>query len=235
MFVRRANPYRELEQALGVRFRKRALLEEALTHPSYRCEHREVAVDYQRMEFLGDAVMNLLMGEFLYARLPRQDEGTLTALRSRVVCEPALAEYARGIGLGAFLRIGKGDEAQGGRTRTALLADVLEAVMGAVFLDLGWRGARKVFERVIVAAGIDLDACPWSGNPKGRLQDISQRKWKAGPEYRVEAVNGPAHCRVFTVAVQLPDGATATASAATKQEAEVQAAAAMLALIAPEK
>lgn len=224
----RKNPYRELEKRLGVRFRNRDLLTTALTHPSGRLETGDTPVDNQRMEFLGDAVLDVLLAEYLYRLFPHHDEGVLTAMRSRVVSGQSLAAYARGIDLGRFLLIGKGEESSGGRNRPSALADALEAVLGAAYLDQGLRGARKVFEAVIVAAGMELDSNRWVGNPKGALQDVVQRRWKAPPVYTMVAADGPSHARVFTAEVILPDGSRTAATGGNKQEAEAEAARACL-------
>lgn len=220
----RKNPYRELEKRLGVRFRNRALLETALTHPSCRHENPDAPVDNQRLEFLGDAVLDVLLAEYLYTLFPHYDEGVLTTVRSRVVSGQSLAAYARGLKLGEFLQIGKGEEASGGRNRPSALADALEAVLGAVYLDQGIRGARKLFQSVFVAAGMELDGDRWVGNPKGALQDVVQRRWKAPPLYSLASTDGPPHARVFTVEVALPDGTRTRATGGSKQEAEAEAA-----------
>lgn len=224
----RKNPYRELEKRLGIRFRDRSLLRVALTHPSRRHENADTDLDNQRMEFLGDAVLDLLLADYLYRCLPHHDEGVLTAVRSRVVSGQSLAAYARGIDLGRHLLMGKGEESTGGRHRPSALADAMEAILGAAYLDQGLRGARKVFESVIVAAGMDLDSDRRAGNPKGALQEVAQKRWKAPPVYSLVCVQGPSHSRVFTAEVLLPDGSRTTATGGSKQEAEAEAARACL-------
>lgn len=231
------NPYRELEAKLGYKFRDRKLLEMALTHRSFRFEQPDLAFDNQRLEFLGDAVLDLALAEHLYRQFPGMDEGFLTAARSRMASGRALAQYAEKVGLGAHLRIGRGEEASGGRTRPSNVADAFEAVIAAAYLDRGWKAVAKVLKTVFVP---DCDALAGAtdglmDNPKGRLQELAQREWREGPRYQVVDTSGPPHARVFTVSAELPNGARASASAASKQEAETRAAARLLAEIGSRK
>jgi ribonuclease-3 len=219
---------RELERRIGYRFRDRELLKMAVTHPSFRFENDGVEEDNQRLEFLGDAVLDLLLAEALYAAHPGEGEGVLTAMRSKLASGRSLAKHARRIGLGDFLLMGKGEEGSGGRTRVSSLADALEAVIGAAYLDRGARAARKVVNHVLDVNWQELAGDRWSDNPKGRLQEFAQGKWKRGPVYRTVREDGPAHARRFSVTVALPDGAQADGHAGSKQQAEIRAAEAML-------
>lgn len=220
--------YKELEWTIGYRFRDKALLEMAVTHPSYRFESEGVEYDNQRLEFLGDAVLDLLLAESLYDALPSEAEGALTSARSRLASGRALAKHARRVGLGTFLRMGRGEEASGGRSRASSLADALEALIGAAYLDKGLKGARKLFECVFAPDWSVLAGDRLSDNPKGKLQEYAQAKWKRGPVYSVLKTEGPAHARVFSVAVRLPDGRKAQGTSGSKREAETLAAAAIL-------
>ncbi|MBL7114497.1 MAG: ribonuclease III [Kiritimatiellae bacterium] len=215
---------RALEKLINYRFKNRQLLEMALTHRSYRFENAGISHDNQRLEFLGDAVLDLVLAEFLYEKYPDKGEGFLTSTRSRLVSGRGLAVCARGLELGEFLRIGKGEEASGGRERESNLADCLEAIVGAAYLDRGHKAARRVIIAVILPQLGEAEGCEWRDNPKGKLQEYSQRRWKEGPEYEVVKATGPAHERVFTVAVRLPDGREVTAQAPSKQAAEAAAA-----------
>jgi ribonuclease-3 len=222
--LRRPNPYRELEKRLGYKFGERELLEMALMHRSYRYEAKDVAADNQRLEFLGDAVAGFLAAAHLYRMNRDGDEGTLTELRSRVTSGKALASIAREIGLGEFIRLGKGEERAGGREREALLADGLEAVIGAAYLDGGVKAAEKIVAKLLIPL---LGAVPyqeWEENPKGKLQELSQRLYGRGPEYRCVSEEGPAHQKHFVVEAIVGGAKLGTGEGASKRAAETVAA-----------
>lgn len=220
--------YKELEQQLGYKFKDEELLEMALTHPSFRFETDGVVFDNQRLEFLGDAVLDLLLADYLYAAFPDEAEGFLTAARSRLASGKALGAHGRRLGLGDYLRMGRGEETSGGRKRQAALADAIEALIGAAYIDKGYRGAARLFRHVIAPEREQLDGGAVAANPKGKLQEYVQSQWKRGPEYRIIDERGPAHARVFTVVVTLPDGSRCRGTACSKQQAEIMAAQAML-------
>jgi ribonuclease-3 len=228
----RQNPYQELERSIGYRFRNRGLLQRALTHRSYRFEDDACEEDNQRLEFLGDAVLGMLAAAYLFHAAGDKAEGALTSLRSQVASGKALAAIARDLGLGDYLLMGKGEVASGGRTRNSNLEDALEAVIGAAWLDGESKGAGKVFDHVFVPRIEALDGDVWRGNPKGKLQEFSQSRWKCSPSYEVLSREGPPHAAVFTVGVTLPDGMLGMASASSKQSAEAMAAADVLAQLA---
>lgn len=228
MVFRRSHPYAELEKALGYRFKTRALLANALTHPSYRFENRGISDDNQRLEFLGDAVLGFLTAAHLYRVMGGKNEGVLTTVRSRITSGKALAGLAKAIHLGGYLLLGKGEEASGGRERHSTLADALEAVVGAVFLDGGLRGAERVFARLFMELIDEAGDDVWKGNPKGRLQEIAQARWKSNPVYRLTSRDGPPHASVFSVEVLVDGKAAGRGSGATKQGAESRAALAAL-------
>ncbi|MCE9615005.1 MAG: ribonuclease III [Lentisphaerae bacterium] len=213
-----------MEQHLGYRFKKSARLTEALIHRSYRYECSGVKVDNERLEFLGDAVLSLLAAACIFEGNAELTEGAMTAMRTRVISGKALALCAQDVNLGAFLRMGQGEERSGGRVRPSNLANALEAVIGAAYLDGGLKAAGKIFDRVIrprlVTAGGDLA----DDNPKGALQEYAQAQWKESPVYKVVALAGPAHATEFTVSVALPNGLQATAKGRSKQAAESAAA-----------
>lgn len=218
------NPYRELEKRLGYKFGERELLKMALMHRSYRYEAKDVVADNQRLEFLGDAVAGFLAAAHLYRMNRDGDEGTLTELRSRVTSGKALASVAREIGLGEFIRLGKGEERAGGREREALLADGLEAVIGAAYLDGGVKAAEKIVSKLLIPL---LGATPqeeWEENPKGKLQELSQRLYGNGPEYKCVSEEGPAHQKHFVVEAIVGGAKLGTGEGASKRAAETLAA-----------
>jgi|DewCreStandDraft_4_1066084.scaffolds.fasta_scaffold09491_6 ribonuclease-3 len=221
--LRPARLFPELEKALGYRFKDQSLLTVALTHRSYRFENREVKYDNQRMEFLGDAVLGLLAAWHFYESRQDKDEGWLTSMRSRMVSGRALAAVAEKMGLGSHLRIGRGEEKSGGRHRMSNLADAMEAVMGAVFLDGGLDAAEKVFRKAGLACCVSGDVDVWADNPKGRLQDFSQRAFRTGPVYELVSSEGPAHESLFTVRARA-GWVTGIGTGKNKREAEKNAA-----------
>ena len=230
MFLtKKADPLRGLEQTLGYAFKDRTLLETALTNPSYRSDHLFVGVkDNQRLEFLGDAVFGLLTAQQLFEQYTDEDEGGLTVRRSHLASGRALAELARRIGLGPYLRLGKGDEASGGRDKDKSLTDAMEAVFGAVWCDGGLKAARVVYATLMAEhAESPLDV--WAENPKGKLQELAQRNaWPDSPTYELVEAAGPCHAPSYTVKARVHGGYEAGGSGKTKRAAEVAAAHALL-------
>jgi ribonuclease III len=212
---------RALEKRIEYRFKKRALLETALTHPSYRYENSDAEADNQRLEFLGDAVLGLLAADILVEKNPQAAEGELTKLKSAISSGTALASAARSLGLGEHLRLGKGEAASGGADRDSNLEDALEALLGAVWLDGGLKAARKFFERNIFQT---LQAAePVIENPKGMLQEFAQKKGYAVPEYKVLEASGPDHARHYLVEVVVSNYAY-RGDGSSRREAEKMAA-----------
>jgi len=208
-----------LERKLGIKLQDRHLLIQALTHTSYAHEHdTEGADDNERLEFLGDAVLELVAAEVLYRRNPEADEGNLTLDRAAVVSTGALASAARRIGLGKHLRVGKGVEKTGGRDLDSLLANCLEAVIGAIYLDLGLNAAASVFER--------LGGTPEEGaiNHKGLLQELTQADAEGVPVYQVAESSGPAHRRRYRVEVRIAGVRLGEGAGSTRRSAEQAAA-----------
>jgi ribonuclease-3 len=212
-----------LERRLGHRFAKRALLEQALTHRSFGPENNE------RLEFLGDGVLGCAMAEELYARFPRLPEGKLTRLRASLVREEALAGVATELGIPQFVRLGEGEMASSPSVRPSILADALEAVFGAIFLDGGYEAARKSIVAAFNPLIERLDPERPAKDAKTQLQELLQGQRRKLPEYRVVAVQGAAHRQSFEVECTVPDLAlSATGSGTSRQRAEQQAAKAML-------
>jgi ribonuclease-3 len=215
--------YRQLEQAIGYRFKKRALLELAVTHPSFRYENHEADDDNQRLEYLGDAVLSLMAAEHLYKNNPDAREGDMSQLRSRLTQDRKLAEIGAGIGISGFLRLGVGESRNGGAERASNLADAVEAIIGAAWIDGGARAAQKIFRKVFLPELDEVEEAPEVGNPKGELQELAQRRGHGIPEYETVETAGPEHERIFTVEVTVAEQRW-KATAGSKREAERQAA-----------
>lgn len=214
---------RALEKRLGHRFATPRLLEQALTHRSRGADNNE------RLEFLGDGVLGCAMADELYARFPQLSEGKLTRLRASLVREEALAEVAKSLGLGEFLRLGEGEVAAGPEPRPSILADALEAVLGAVFLDGGYDAARKTVLATFSPLIERLDPERPAKDAKTRLQEILQAKHRRLPQYRVVAVAGEAHKQSFEVECFVTElNLRAIGTGTSRQRAEQQAAKAML-------
>ena len=223
----RSNSYAALEKVLGYRFKNMRLLETALTHGSYRFDCKGKCVDNERLEFLGDAVLGLLFADFVYKQYAESHEGILTILRSRVVNETGLAVVARKINLGQYIRLGHGERANGGRDRDSILGDTLEALFGAIYLDAGIDETGKIFIRLFKRQMQSLSDDVWEDNPKGKLQQVTQRLYRSSPTYAVLSEKGPSHARIFCVEVTSGDR-KATGEGSNKQAAQVAAARNML-------
>jgi ribonuclease-3 len=217
-----------LQERLGRPFRDEQLLLLALTHPSLAHENGEPTPHNQRLEFLGDAVLQLVLTEKLYARFPESDEGQLSKSRAKLVNGETLAELARTLGLGQHLILSRGEELNGGRDRASTLADALEALLGAIYLDAGLEAAREFILREFEPALSELDTLPGIDNPKGELQEFLQARSAAPPEYVIVSATGPDHDRVFECTVQHGGNELARGSGKSKKAAESEAAQAAL-------
>jgi len=205
-------------------------LEEALTHPSFSNEQRRgPRFDNQRLEFLGDSVLGLCVTELLMERFPRSNEGDLSRMRSLLVNTDALASWARGVSLGAFLKLGKGADAAGEREQTNVLADAVEAVVGAVFLDRGLDTARLVTRTIVADPLARLGTSGLERDPKSELQERVQAAGGASPRYRVVSTEGPDHSREFVVVVEVLGEVVGEGRGRSKKLAEQAAARAALA------
>ncbi|MCC6236939.1 MAG: ribonuclease III [Dehalococcoidia bacterium] len=212
------------EEGMGVKFLDPAILQVALTHPSYANEHSgDTPETNERLEFLGDAVLGLVVAEALYARYPLEAEGRLTERRAQLVMGPTLARVAGALNLGEALLLGKGEEATGGRARDRNLERVYEAVVGALLLDQGLEPARAFIHRTLGAEVDALDVGAPVLNPKGDLQQLTQGM-HARPEYVTVAEAGPEHDRTFTVEVRMDNEVLGSGSGASRQLAEKEAA-----------
>lgn len=196
----------ELQQALGFTFTRRALLEEALTHSSYLNEHpNEEVKDYERLEFLGDAVLDFLTGEMLFNRFPDLSEGELTRLRSALVRMESLAELARAMNLGSAIRMGKGEARNGGRERMSTLCRTFEALVGAIYVDQGLERVREFVIPRLTAMQHQVIEQALAKDARSRLQEWSQAEHGLTPAYQVLSVDGPDHERQYLVEVRLKD------------------------------
>jgi ribonuclease-3 len=210
---------------LGVKFNDAALLKQALVHSSYVNENPQAAPgSNERLEFLGDAVLGLVVADELFAAYPEQDEGQLTELRTLLVRRDTLAKAARRLKLGDDLYLGKGEEGGGGRTRPTNLAHAYEALVGAVFLDRGLTTARKFVRNSLKQEFASLPARPFPLDPKSRLQEVSQSRYQMPPQYRLVDAVGPDHARRFTVEVLVSGRPLGRGEGRSKQEAEKEAA-----------
>jgi ribonuclease III len=213
-----------LESRLGYKFRNSLLLAEAMTHPSLAYESQRPHFDNQRLEFLGDAVLQLILTEDLYRMFPDFPEGRLTKLRSQLVSRRALARFALSIDLGSYVLLGKGEEATGGRRRMSTLADGFEALIGAVYLDIGYTGARDLVLRLFQSEIEALAGSPEERNPKGELQECLQAIHPQAPNYRMLGESGPDHRKVFQAEVSWRGLVLAVGKGKSKKEAEARAA-----------
>ena len=216
------------QKRLGYTFKKPELLELALTHPSVSHELAEKMENNQRLEFLGDAVLQLIISAELYKRFPTRDEGSLSKARARLVNREALAERAREIQLGKELSLSRGEDRNDGRNRPSALADAFEAVVGAIYLDGGFIKVKKFIHTQFANQFTEADSGRHKGNPKGELQEILQGKSSVAPEYRLLDMEGPDHDRSFICAVRHSGRELARGSGKSKKNAEMNAAAAAI-------
>jgi ribonuclease-3 len=220
---------KQLQHTVGITFRKPELLKQAFTHSSYVNEHRIAGhKDNERLEFLGDAVLELTVSEFLYFMYPERTEGELTKLRASIVCEPSLVTFAEHLDFGAYVFLGKGEELTGGRSRPALLADVFEAFIGALYLDQGIEAAKKFLNRYVFAQ-ISSEGKLLVIDYKTQLQEHTQHHNLGTLEYRIVDERGPAHEREFITEVHMDGQLLGQGAGRSKKEAEQQAASQALA------
>jgi ribonuclease III len=213
-----------LEECIGYKFRNSLLLAEALTHPSLGHEAQNYHFDYERLEFLGDAVLQLVITEYLFRNFRIEAEGQLTKLRSRLVSRDALKTHAAALDLGRYILMGRGEESSGGRERTSTLADAFEALIGALYLDGGLEVA-KMF--ILTQTHDDLEKLaeePVDINPKGDLQELLQSISLRSPVYELVSQSGPEHEKTFVSQVVWEDIVLGQGSGRSKKQAETAAA-----------
>jgi ribonuclease III len=218
----------DLEQRLGYSFRDPALLSRALTHRSHGAEHNE------RLEFVGDAVLNCVVAAALYRRFPQLPEGDLSRIRANLVNRDCLLLRAQDLGMSGLVRLGEGEVKSGGASRPSILSDATEAVFGAIFLDGGFEAARGVIEHCYADAVNAVDPAASGKDPKTRLQEWLQAKGMPLPEYAITTIDGEAHRQTFTVSCRVPAlRHETTGHGSSRRVAEQEAARAALAELAP--
>lgn len=211
-----------LEERIGYRFRNPVFLKQALTHSSFANEQKINRLgDYERLEFLGDAVLELVSSEFLFKEHPKVPEGELTKMRASMVCEPALAFCAGDLELGKFILLGKGEEGTGGRNRDSIISDVMEALIGAIYLDGGMEPAKAFINRFILS---DLENKRLFYDSKSNLQELIQGKLKKEFHYELLEESGPEHDKLFIVELFMEEESLGKGSGRSKKAAEQQAA-----------
>jgi ribonuclease III len=220
--VSAAEGAKALDRVLGVRFKDRSLRDLALTHRSYAFENEQTTHN-ERLEFLGDAVLGIVVTDMAYRTFPELPEGELAKLRAAIVNMTALADVARELDIGRFLLLGKGEELSGGRDKTSILADAVEALLGAVYLDRGLNTARDLIERLFRPRMLRYARGEGDRDYKTILQELASAQMRALPEYRITE-RGPDHEKEFSATVYLTAKAWGTGVGRSKKEAEQQAA-----------
>jgi ribonuclease III len=221
---KRRAKFKELQKKIGIFFTNEKLLIQAFTHSSYVNEHRRRPhEDNERLEFLGDAVLELTVSQYLFKKFPHMSEGELTKLRAAIVCEPSLVKFANALSFGELVLLGKGEELTGGRTRPALLADVFEAFIGALYLDQGMDAVMQFLGQTIFPK-IDEGAFSHVMDFKSQLQELVQRDGIGVLEYSILEEKGPAHNKEFVSRVSLNGQALGIGIGKSKKEAEQHAA-----------
>ena len=224
----------QLEQAIGYTFQNKALLETALSHSSYANETLHDSLkSYERLEFLGDSILGFSVAEYLYKNYPEKPEGQLTRLRAELVCEANLAKIAAKIGIGEHLKLGHGGEQDGGRHRTSIIADVVESIIAAAYLDGGEAAARGIINRFVLS-NVSFDTIR-DDDYKTALQELIQRKKNQSISYCLVSENGPDHQKTFTVEVLLNEKRIGTGEGTSKKRAEQKAAEAGIAYLKDKK
>lgn len=219
------NRFAELENNLNIQFKDYSLLLRALTHRSYLNEHAdEVLEDNERLEFLGDAVLDFIVGAYLYHRFPEMDEGELTSLRAALVRAETLANFATQLKIGRFLQLGYGEAENGGRERIPLLCASFEAVIGAIYLDQGLPAVKPLVEQLIAPALTEIMADSLHKDAKSEFQVWAQATYNITPHYEVSGTSGPDHAKLFTVQVLLEDAVWGEGTGPSKQRAAQAAA-----------
>ncbi|RNB76462.1 ribonuclease III [Brevibacillus panacihumi] len=223
--VVRVMNFARLQEKIGVRFHDESVLRQAFTHSSYVNEQRGKRIqDNERLEFLGDAVLELTVSQFLYKTFPKMSEGEMTKLRAAIVCEPSLVKFAELLQFGDLVLLGKGEELTGGRQRPALLADVFEAFIGALYLDQGLDAVFAFMEKYVYPR-VDKGEFAQVTDFKSQLQEFVQQDNLGDIQYRIVEEKGPAHNREFVSEVLLNSRSLGVGTGRSKKEAEQQAAA----------
>ena len=224
-----------LENNLGHTFKHRRLLELALTHSSFANEREGSCQHNERLEFLGDAVLELCISDRLFHKYPDLREGALTKMRSQLVSTPKLAKMAKRLGLDELLKLGRGEDLQGGRKRDSVLSDTFEAVLAAVYEDGGFEAAGRMVEKVFANDFLAVQQEVTRKDHKTLLQEVLQQRFKGMPVYTLTKTSGPEHARTFDIELQIPDGRTFTAQGSSYKKAQQLAAEQALLQLGQEK
>jgi len=215
---------KDLEKTLGIQFKDNSLLKRALTHRSYLNENRDVEKNNERLEFLGDAVLELIVSDHLYSNYPNRPEGELTSFRSAIVRTESLADASRELEYGKYLRMSKGEEETGGRDKDYILANTFEAVLGAIYLDQGYEQCKKLVDKILISKIKNIVERRLDIDSKTKIQEIAQAKYKETPTYEVLKEYGPDHNKKFVVGVKLGNKIIGKGKGESKQKAEEAAA-----------
>ncbi|MBN2434528.1 MAG: ribonuclease III [Spirochaetes bacterium] len=223
-FKNRSKDLNRLQKILKVKFTNLDLLNRSLTHRSYANELPYPVKENERLEYLGDSVLGLVINEYLYKRFESYHEGDLAKIKSTVVSEEMLAAVAFELKIGQFILLGKGEENSGGRSRLSILANTVEAIIGAMYLDRGLKASKKFILSVFKKYIDQVDKIPTMRDPKTSLQEIVQKKYKKKPDYILLKEEGPDHEKLFTVALTINGRVVIEGSGTSKRRAEVDAA-----------
>lgn len=215
---------KDLEKSIGVEFSNKGLLEVAVTHRSYLNENRNVPEHNERLEFLGDAVLELIVSNFLYTKYPERAEGELTSFRSALVRTDSLAQTAKALSLGDHLRLSRGEEDSGGRDKDYLLANTFEAILGAIYIDKGYEECKSFVERSLLPKIEEIVKHRLDIDNKTKIQELAQSLYKSTPVYEVINEEGPDHDKTFTVVIKIDNKIYGEGKGSSKQKAEEQAA-----------
>jgi ribonuclease-3 len=214
----------KLEEKIGYRFRDRELLFTALTHSSYANERHGDCQSYERLEFLGDSILGYVTAEYLYRHEPRLPEGRMTRLRAELVCEQSLHQTALRLDMGSYMRLGRGEEHTGGRQRPSILADMVESVIAAMYLDSGGLEEPRRFIMAQILQGVEIGETHRSADYKTELQELVQRRADQHIAYELIGESGPDHNKLFSFRVTINGESAGEGSGRTKKEAEQMAA-----------
>lgn len=218
------NKIEEIENRIGITFVDKQLLIDALTHRSFVNEHKESRTHNERLEFLGDAVLELIVSVYLYESYPSRPEGELTSFRSALVKTDSLAETSKELDLGESLLLSKGEEETGGRTKNFLLANTFEAIIGAIYLDQGYEKSKEFVHMHLIQKLDNIIKNRTDIDSKTKIQEIAQAKYKVTPVYEVTKEEGPDHNKEFTVVIKIKGKIIGEGSGTSKQRAEEDAA-----------
>jgi len=218
------NDIEHFEKRIDITFANKEYLVEALTHRSYLNEHKSSRSHNERLEFLGDAVLELVISDYLFKEFPDRAEGELTSFRSALVRTDSLAETAKEIAIGESILLSKGEEDTGGRTKSYLLANAFEALIGAIYLDQGYEKSREFINKYLVKKLPDIVKNRTDIDSKTKIQEVAQAKYKETPTYEVINQEGPDHDKHFTVIVKIKDKTIGEGKGSSKQRAEEDAA-----------